>query len=45
MRLMLRDENGDFGGSIASDVPGAVFLFFGPDCRWSIVDTPAKPLE
>ena len=45
MRLMLRDENGDLGGSIASDVPGAVFLFFGPDCRWSIVDTPAKPLE
>jgi RNA polymerase sigma-70 factor (ECF subfamily) len=45
MRLMLRDENGDFGGSIASDVPGAVFLFFGPDCGWSIVDAPAKPLE
>ena len=38
--LMLRDADGEFGGSLGTDTPGAVVRFFGPACAYSIVEDP-----
>ena len=42
MKLMRRDEHGEFTGSVSTDAPGAVILFFGPDCAYSVVDAPPR---
>ncbi len=42
--VMVRNADGEFGGRVGTDAPGAVIRFFGPECAYSIVDSP-QPSE